>query len=79
MHASRRSELVQDVERQFALHARPQLPSGNLGLETYLARRLQPLLDVLDHVHGRRPPKPRHQSLRQRVAVPDRSGRLRPS
>ena len=76
VHASRRSEQAQDVARQCALHARPQLPPGNLGLKTYLARRRQPLLDVLDHVHGRRPPKPRHQSPRQRVAVPDCSGRL---
>ena len=74
--ASRRSELAQDVERQCARHARPQLPPGHLGLDTHLARRRQPLLDVLDHVHGRRPPNPRHQCPRQRVAVPDRSRRL---
>ena len=33
VHASRRSELAQEVERHFALHARPQLPPGNLGLD----------------------------------------------
>ena len=44
VHASRRSELAQEVERHFALYARLRLPPGNLGLDTHLARRCQPTL-----------------------------------
>ena len=73
--ACRRPELAQDVERQLALHARPHLPAGHLSLGTHRARRRHPRLDALDHVHGRRPPKPRHQGVRQRVGVADPPGR----
>ncbi len=34
-----------------------------------LARRRDPFLDVLDHVHRRRPPEPGQQRARQRVQV----------
>ena len=63
---------LQDVERDLARHPRPQLPGRRTGpRRPALARRRDPLLDVLDHVHRRRPPKPPHQGPRQRVAVLD--------
>ena len=53
--SSRSPELAQEVERHLALHARPQLPPGHVGLGAHLARRRHPRLDALDHVPSRRP------------------------
>ena len=74
--AGRPTELPQEVERHVALNAAPQLPAREPAPEPRLARRLKPLLDVLDHVHRRRPPEPRQQRTRQRVPVLDRPGRV---
>ena len=51
IHASQASE---EVERHLALHPRPQLLARELAPEAGLPARLQPFLDVLDHVRRRR-------------------------
>ena len=73
IHASQASE---EVERHLALHPRPQLLARELAPEAGLPPRLQPFLDVLDHVRRRRAPEPRQHRLRHRVPVPDRPRRL---
>ena len=72
MRAGRGPELAQEAQRHLALHASPQLPAREPAPEARLARRRQPLLHVLDHVHRRRPPEPCQQRPRQRVRVFDR-------
>ena len=66
----------EEVERHLALHPRPQLLARELAPEAGLPPRLQPFLDVLDHVRRRRAPEPRQHRLRHRVPVPDRPRRL---
>ena len=68
--------LLEEIERDVALHTAPQFPAREPAPEARLARRLEPLLHVLDHVHRRRPPEPRQQRPRQRIVVLDRPGGL---
>ena len=50
---------------------RPKLTAREAAREARSPGRLDPLLHLLDHVHGRSPAEPRHQRHRQRVVVLD--------
>ena len=65
------AQLLEEIERDVALHTAPQFPAREPAPEARLARRLEPLLHVLDHVHRRRPPEPRQAA----PAAADRGSR----
>ena len=76
MLSRRATELVEEAQRQVALHAPSQLPTCQPALEPRLPRCLQPLLHLLDHVPRRRPAEPSHQRQRQGIVVLDAPDRL---
>ena len=69
-------ELRQEAEREVAFTAGSQLLAGQPRPESALARCRHPLLDVLHHLLGGRPPEARQERRSHQVRVLDGPGRL---